>query len=140
MSLDLPRTVESSAFRPSPPAWATPAYRDPFTSYKTVSWQRASIVLMKAQIGLGVLGMSLFGHRRRKRQRRTCPALLSGMLTCPLLRTGIPSVFQILGLIPGIILLLVVYAMASFSSWAIPSFVKRHPEVRLTLSSGAELS
>ncbi|ORY88580.1 transmembrane amino acid transporter [Leucosporidium creatinivorum] len=92
--------VEISVGRPQEPVEEQGVFgatEEGGVNYKTVSWTRASVVLMKAQIGLGVL--------------------------------GIPSIFQVLGLIPGIILLLVVYAMASFSAWAIPSFVKRHPEV-----------
>ncbi|KAK4049683.1 hypothetical protein OIV83_003958 [Microbotryomycetes sp. JL201] len=64
-------------------------------NYTNVGWIRASVLLMKAQIGLGVL--------------------------------GIPQVFSTVGLVPGIILILVIAAMTTFSSVIIGHWKVNHP-------------
>jgi amino acid permease len=42
---------------------------------------------------------------------------------------SIPQVFHTLGLIPGVICLLIIAAMTSWSSWIVGVFKLRHPDV-----------
>ncbi|KAM0787036.1 hypothetical protein ACM66B_006302 [Microbotryomycetes sp. NB124-2] len=64
-------------------------------NFTNVGWIRASVLLMKAQIGLGVL--------------------------------GIPQVFSTVGLVPGIILIVVIAIMTTFSSVIIGQWKVNHP-------------
>lgn len=66
-------------------------------NYTNVGWIRASVLLMKAQVGLGVL--------------------------------GIPSVFDTLGMIPGVIVILTIAVMTTWSSYVVGTFKLKHPEV-----------
>ncbi|PLB53353.1 amino acid transporter [Aspergillus steynii IBT 23096] len=66
-------------------------------NYRDVSWMGTTALMMKTQIGLGVLSM--------------------------------PKVFDTLGIIPGIIMLLVIAGMTSWSNWMVGVFKLRHPEV-----------
>lgn len=66
-------------------------------NYTNSHWLASSVVLLKAQIGLGVL--------------------------------GIPQLFSVMGLVPGILILLAVAAMTSYASYIIGRFKVRHPEV-----------
>ncbi|KAI9369816.1 transmembrane amino acid transporter protein-domain-containing protein [Aspergillus egyptiacus] len=66
-------------------------------NYRDVGWKGTTVIMLKAQIGLGVL--------------------------------SIPQVFDTVGLIPGIIILLVISAMTAWSGWLVGVFKMRHPEV-----------
>lgn len=68
-----------------------------YTYFGQVSWIGTTALLIKTQIGLGVLSM--------------------------------PKVFDTLGIIPGIILLVVIAGMTSWSNWMIGVFKIRHPSV-----------
>ncbi|KPV77762.1 uncharacterized protein RHOBADRAFT_33948 [Rhodotorula graminis WP1] len=65
--------------------------------YRSVGWVSTSVLLMKSQIGLGVL--------------------------------AIPSVFHSLGLIPGIICLIVIGALTTWTDFYIGMFKLKHPTV-----------
>ncbi|KAJ5337551.1 amino acid transporter [Penicillium brevicompactum] len=67
------------------------------TNYRNVSWIGTTALLIKTQIGLGVLSM--------------------------------PKVFDTLGIIPGIVLLIVIAGMTTWSNWMIGVFKIRHPSV-----------
>ncbi|GAA5917671.1 hypothetical protein JCM6882_008317 [Rhodosporidiobolus microsporus] len=66
-------------------------------NYRSVGWVSTSILLMKAQIGLGVL--------------------------------NIPDVFHTLGLAPGIICLLVIGILTTWTDYYIGIFKLKHPQV-----------
>ncbi|OQE42204.1 hypothetical protein PENCOP_c004G08091 [Penicillium coprophilum] len=66
-------------------------------NYRDVSWLGTVALMMKTQIGLGVL--------------------------------SIPSIFDTLGMIPGVILLCIVAAIATWTSYIVGVFKIRHPEV-----------
>ncbi|KAJ5104001.1 amino acid transporter [Penicillium argentinense] len=67
------------------------------TNYRDVSWMGTTALMIKTQIGLGVLSM--------------------------------PKVFDTLGIIPGIILLIVIAGMTTWSNWMVGVFKLRHPSV-----------
>lgn len=67
------------------------------TDYLQVGWLGTVALMMKTQIGLGVL--------------------------------SIPAVFDILGMIPGIICLLVIAVITTWSDYMVGAFKLRHPEV-----------
>ncbi|RAK81970.1 amino acid transporter [Aspergillus fijiensis CBS 313.89] len=71
--------------------------REGDTNYRNVSWLGTTALMIKTQIGLGVLSM--------------------------------PKVFDILGIVPGIILLLTIAGMTSWSNWMVGVFKLRHPSV-----------
>ncbi|KAJ4413404.1 hypothetical protein N0V82_008573 [Gnomoniopsis sp. IMI 355080] len=66
-------------------------------NYRNVGWVGTVILMMKTQIGLGVL--------------------------------SIPSVFNVLGLIPGIICLCILAIITTWSNYIVGIFKLRHPEV-----------
>lgn len=66
-------------------------------NYRAVGWKGTAVLMLKTQIGLGVL--------------------------------SIPQVFHTLGLVPGLICLLVIAAMTSWSNWVVGVFKLRHPDV-----------
>ena len=67
------------------------------TNIIKVSWLGTTALMIKTQIGLGVLSM--------------------------------PKVFDTLGIIPGIILLIVIAGMTTWSNWIIGVFKLKHPSV-----------
>ncbi|KAM5354735.1 hypothetical protein ACJ41O_001382 [Fusarium nematophilum] len=66
-------------------------------NYRAVGWVGTVALMMKTQVGLGVL--------------------------------SIPTVFDSLGLIPGIIVLIVIAAITTWSGYIVGTFKLRHPEV-----------
>ncbi|GAB7365634.1 hypothetical protein MBLNU230_g6698t1 [Neophaeotheca triangularis] len=66
-------------------------------NYRNVGWIRTTVLMMKTQIGLGVL--------------------------------AIPSVFDTLGMAPGVICLCVIAGLNSWSNYRVGAFKLRHPEV-----------
>lgn len=69
-----------------------------FSTYiKQVGWLGTSVLMMKTQIGLGVL--------------------------------SIPAVFDVLGLIPGVICLIAIAVITTWSDYIVGIFKLRHPEV-----------
>jgi amino acid permease len=66
-------------------------------NYLSVGWLGASVLMMKTEVGLGVL--------------------------------SIPEAFDILGMIPGIILLLAIGAITTWSSYVVGQFKLNHPQV-----------
>lgn len=66
-------------------------------NYRAVGWKGTAVLMLKTQIGLGVL--------------------------------SIPAVFHSLGLIPGVIIILVISAMTSWSNYIVGVFKLRHPDV-----------
>ena len=64
--------------------------------YRAVTWLGASILMMKSEMGIGIL--------------------------------SIPQAFGTLGLIPGIIVLLVISAITTWSSYVVGVFKLKHPE------------
>lgn len=66
-------------------------------NYRNVGWLGTTALMMKTQIGLGVLSM--------------------------------PAVFDTLGLIPGIILLLTIAGITTWSDWMVGVFKLRHHDV-----------
>ncbi|KAF4978231.1 hypothetical protein FZEAL_5336 [Fusarium zealandicum] len=66
-------------------------------NYRNVGWLGTSGLMMKTQIGLGVL--------------------------------SIPASFDVLGMIPGIICLLVIASITTWSDYIVGVFKRRHPEV-----------
>ncbi|KAJ5693088.1 hypothetical protein N7462_002511 [Penicillium macrosclerotiorum] len=67
------------------------------TNYRSVGWLGTTALMMKTQIGLGLL--------------------------------SIPKVFNTLGIVPGIILLLVIAGMTTWSNWMVGVFKLRHPSI-----------
>ncbi|GAA6039368.1 hypothetical protein JCM8097_002819 [Rhodosporidiobolus ruineniae] len=65
--------------------------------YRSVGWISTSVVLMKSQIGLGILAM--------------------------------PATLRTLGLIPGIILILALGIITTWTDWVVGSFKLNHPQV-----------
>lgn len=66
-------------------------------NYRSVGWVAAIVLLLKSQIGLGVL--------------------------------SVPSAFNTLGMAPGIIILIVVAAITTWTGYVIGTFKLNHPEV-----------
>jgi len=66
-------------------------------NYRAVGWKATTVLMLKTQIGLGVL--------------------------------SIPQVFHSLGLIPGVICLLVIATMTSWSNYIVGVFKLRYPDV-----------
>ncbi|RYN23087.1 hypothetical protein AA0114_g12861 [Alternaria tenuissima] len=66
-------------------------------NYRAVGWKGTTVLMLKTQIGLGVL--------------------------------SIPQVFHSLGFIPGVICLLVIATMTSWSNYVVGVFKLRHPDV-----------
>ncbi|KAM0548830.1 hypothetical protein ACHAPJ_009686 [Fusarium lateritium] len=66
-------------------------------NYRALGWKGSIVVMLKTQIGLGIL--------------------------------SIPKVFEVLGLIPGTICVIVVASMITWSNCIIGSFKLRHPDV-----------
>ncbi|WWC94410.1 hypothetical protein V866_001252 [Kwoniella sp. B9012] len=66
-------------------------------NYRNVGWLGTAVLMMKTQVGLGVL--------------------------------GIPYVLQTLGLVPGIICLLAVATITTWSDYVVGAFKLNHPEV-----------
>ena len=64
--------------------------------YRAVTWLGASILMMKSEMGIGIL--------------------------------SIPQAFGTLGLIPGIVVLLVISAITTWSSYVVGVFKLKHPE------------
>ncbi|KAM0558176.1 hypothetical protein ACHAPJ_004860 [Fusarium lateritium] len=71
--------------------------REDGPNYRDVGWLGTSALMMKAQIGLGIL--------------------------------SIPSAFHVLGIIPGIICLLAIAVITTWSDYIIGTFKLNHPEV-----------
>lgn len=65
--------------------------------YRSVSWTGAAILMMKSEMGIGIL--------------------------------SIPQAFGTLGLIPGIIVLLAISAITTWSSYVVGVFKLKHPNV-----------
>lgn len=53
----------------------------------------------------------------------------------PVQLSGIPQLFSLLGLVPGLLILLAVAIMTSYASWIIGRFKVRHPEVSVAIVS-----
>ncbi|KAF4556527.1 Transmembrane amino acid transporter-like protein 3 [Elsinoe fawcettii] len=66
-------------------------------NYRNVGWLGTSVLMMKTQIGLGVL--------------------------------SIPAVFDVLGMIPGIICLLIIGGITTWSDYIVGVFKRNHPSV-----------
>ena len=66
-------------------------------NYLSVGWLGASVLMMKTEVGLGVL--------------------------------SIPGAFDILGMIPGIIILLAIGGITTWSSYVVGQFKLNHPQV-----------
>lgn len=66
-------------------------------NYRNVGWIAASVLMLKSQVGIGVL--------------------------------SIPSAFDVLGMIPGIICLLFIASVATWSGYIVGPFKLRHPAV-----------
>ncbi|KAM0547298.1 hypothetical protein ACHAPJ_010433 [Fusarium lateritium] len=66
-------------------------------NYRNVGWIGTSIIMMKTQIGLGVL--------------------------------SIPAAFDILGMVPGVICMLVIAGLTTWGSYVIGPFKLKHPEI-----------
>ncbi|KAK1984502.1 transmembrane amino acid transporter [Colletotrichum cereale] len=66
-------------------------------NYRSVGWLGTSVLMMKTQIGLGVL--------------------------------SIPSVFDTLGMVPGVVLLCVIGGITTWSDFMVGTFKLRHPQV-----------
>ncbi|SCZ96029.1 BZ3500_MvSof-1268-A1-R1_Chr8-1g09956 [Microbotryum saponariae] len=79
-------------------------------NYVNVGWIRAAVFLMKSQVGLGVLGGS---H--------------STVHKCS--DISVPFVFSAIGLIPGILGIIGLSMMSTWSSYVVGTFKLRHPEV-----------
>ncbi|KAE8152931.1 amino acid transporter [Aspergillus avenaceus] len=71
--------------------------REGDTNYRDVSWMGTTALMIKTQIGLGVLSM--------------------------------PKVFDILGIVPGIIILLTIAGMTTWLNWIVGKFKLHHPNV-----------
>ncbi|BGP32910.1 hypothetical protein JCM10296v2_004695 [Rhodotorula toruloides] len=81
------------------------AQGDGTVNYKSVGWISTSILLMKTQIGLGVL--------------------------------NIPDVFHTLGLAPGVIILVVIAVLTTWTDYYIGIFKLKHPTVYSVSDCGA---
>lgn len=66
-------------------------------NYRSVGWLGASVLMMKTEVGLGVL--------------------------------SVPQAFDTLGMIPGVILLLVIGGITTWSSYVVGQFKLAHPQV-----------
>ncbi|KAJ5280176.1 hypothetical protein N7478_005548 [Penicillium angulare] len=66
-------------------------------NYRNVGWLGTSVIMLKVQIGLGVMSM--------------------------------PSAFDALGIVPGIICLCVITGITTWSNYMVGDFKLRHPEV-----------
>ncbi|KAF9874536.1 hypothetical protein CkaCkLH20_08099 [Colletotrichum karsti] len=66
-------------------------------NYRNVGWLGTSVLMMKTQIGLGVLSM--------------------------------PSIFDVLGIVPGVIILCSIAAITTWSDYMVGVFKLRHPQV-----------
>ncbi|KAJ9112090.1 hypothetical protein QFC22_006390 [Naganishia vaughanmartiniae] len=66
-------------------------------NYRNLGWTGACIVMIKVQVGLGVLSL--------------------------------PATLHTLGLVPGVLLMLLICAMNTWSDWVVGAFKRRHPEV-----------
>ncbi|WQF83653.1 Putative amino acid transporter, transmembrane domain-containing protein [Colletotrichum destructivum] len=66
-------------------------------NYRSVGWLGTSVLMMKTQIGLGVL--------------------------------SIPSIFDTLGMVPGVVLLCVIGGITTWSDFIVGTFKLRHPQV-----------
>ncbi|KAK1992842.1 transmembrane amino acid transporter [Colletotrichum falcatum] len=66
-------------------------------NYRSVGWLGTSVLMMKTQIGLGVL--------------------------------SIPSIFDALGMVPGVVLLCAIGGITTWSDLVVGAFKLRHPEV-----------
>jgi amino acid permease len=66
-------------------------------NYRAVGWKGTAVLMLKTQIGLGVL--------------------------------SIPAVFHSLGLIPGVIVILIIAVMTSWSNYIVGVFKLAHPDV-----------
>ncbi|KAK2029003.1 transmembrane amino acid transporter [Colletotrichum zoysiae] len=66
-------------------------------NYRSVGWLGTSVLMMKTQIGLGVL--------------------------------SIPSIFDTLGMVPGVVLLCVIGGITTWSDFVVGTFKLRHPQV-----------
>ncbi|RSL57567.1 hypothetical protein CEP54_008183 [Fusarium duplospermum] len=66
-------------------------------NYRNVEWIGTSVLMMKTQIGLGVL--------------------------------SIPAAFNVLGLIPGVLCLLAIAIITTWSNYMVGAFKLKHPEV-----------
>lgn len=86
--------------------------------HDSLGWIGATVLLAKTQIGLGVLCVAPSSSPPR-----------SWTLTSSLLRSSIPSVFQTVGIIPGVIILITLAVLTTWSGWVIGNFKLRHPEV-----------
>ncbi|GAA5838423.1 hypothetical protein JCM11251_004933 [Rhodosporidiobolus azoricus] len=81
------------------------AQGDGKVNYKTVGWLSTSVLMMKAQMGLGVL--------------------------------SIPSVFHVLGLLPGILILLFIGGLNTYTQWFLAGpFKRRHPQCYTLADAG----
>ncbi|SGY39804.1 BQ5605_C003g02279 [Microbotryum silenes-dioicae] len=96
-------------------------------NYVNVGWIRAAVFLMKSQVGLGVLGGShatvhkcsdIIGLVRQK-----------SLIIYQASAVGVPFVFSAIGLIPGILGIIGLSMMSTWSSYVIGTFKLRHPEV-----------
>ncbi|KAL3295879.1 transmembrane amino acid transporter [Colletotrichum asianum] len=66
-------------------------------NYRNVGWLGTSVLMMKTQIGLGVLSM--------------------------------PSIFDVLGIVPGVIILCTIAGITTWSDYMVGVFKLRHPQV-----------
>ncbi|CAK9785103.1 unnamed protein product [Cutaneotrichosporon oleaginosum] len=66
-------------------------------NYRNVGWMGSCVLMMKANVGLGVL--------------------------------SIPYVYQVLGIAPGTIVIILIQAMVTWSDWVVGCFKLNHPEV-----------
>ncbi|KAJ4263722.1 hypothetical protein NW764_016063 [Fusarium oxysporum] len=66
-------------------------------NYRNVGWIGTSIIMMKTQIGLGVL--------------------------------SIPAAFDILGMVPGVICMMIIAALTTWGAYVIGPFKLKHPEI-----------
>ncbi|KAJ9418996.1 transmembrane amino acid transporter protein-domain-containing protein [Fusarium oxysporum] len=66
-------------------------------NYRNVGWLGTAALMMKTQIGLGVLGL--------------------------------PTVFHVLGIVPGVILLCIIGGITTWSNYIVGIFKIRHPEI-----------
>lgn len=96
-------------------------------SYTTLTWWRAAAVLTKIQLGMGVLGEYCIASSPLPFASR-CLLTLAAFSVLDR-NSGIPQVFSTVGMVPGIIMLLVIAAMVSWSSYVIARFKVVHPEV-----------
>ncbi|KAF5529962.1 amino acid transporter [Fusarium mexicanum] len=104
-TLKIKQDPEALAPVPSHGAGVTTSTHDPVfgamtedgPNYRNVGWVGTSIIMMKTQIGLGVL--------------------------------SIPAAFDILGMIPGVICMLIIAALTTWGAYVIGPFKLKHPEI-----------